>query len=135
MDVKEVIIKCEIPFLVRVDNPETDEFEFFTVPTEDYNAEIGFRMAPGGGKGNITTAAGADEDRLGYMSTTHVKARFREDFIKNMPEEVMELPGSAVLQMVGSEGNAKGEFSYYAEELTYCINKFLQIYKSHTGTV
>jgi len=132
MDTKEIIIRCEIPFLIRTDNPEDDEFQFFTIPTDNYTAEIGFRMAPGGGRGNITTAAGADEDRLGHVSTTHVKAKFGGDFIRSIPEEVHELPGSAVFQMGG--GNGQDEYSYYAEELTICINKFISIYKNQTDS-
>lgn len=129
METNKIIVKCEIPFLIRTDNPETDEFEFFPIPADDYTAEIGFRMAPGGGGGNITTAGAADEDRLGHMSTTHVKAKLDEKFIESIPDDVQQLPDSLVFQM--SSGGL-GEPSYIAEEVTSAINRFLSIYRTNT---
>lgn len=129
MDTKRIVVKCEIPFLIRTDDPETEDFAHFSVPTQDYTAELGFRMAPGGGKGNITTAGGSDEDRLGHMATTHVKTELDEEFVDNIPDEISDLPDSLQFQM-GSGGS--GEASYIVEEVTKCINKFLEIYKVNT---
>lgn len=129
METNKIIVKCEVPYLIRTDNPENDEFEFFSIPTGDYTAEIGFRMAPGGGSGNITTAGAADEDRLGHMSTTHVKTKLDKKFLESIPDNVQQLPDSLVFQM-GSGG--LGEPSYIAEEVTNSINKFLNIYRANT---
>lgn len=129
MNANKIIVECEVPFLIRTDNPENDEFEFFTILADDYSAEIGFRMVAGGGKGPMTTAGGADEDRMGHMSTTHVRANLDAEFIDNIPEDVKSLPDSVTFQM--SSGGL-GELSYIAEEVTDCINKFISVYKTQT---
>lgn len=131
MDTEKIIVKCEIPYLIRTDNPGTEEFEMFSIPRKEYTAQIGFRMAPGGGGGNITTAGASDEDRLGHMSTTHVKAVLNTDFIDNIPDDVHRMPESLEFRM-GSGGN--DEASYIVEEVTQSINQFLDIYKSKTGS-
>lgn len=131
METKQIIVECEIPFLIRTGDHKTDDFDFFSVPTQDYTAKIGFRMVPGGGKENVKIAGGFDEDRLGHMSTTRVKAEFDKEFIESIPNEVYRLPES-VERQVGKSGNT--ENAYVIEEVTKCVNIFIDIYRTNTGS-
>lgn len=132
MTVEKIVVQFKIPFLIRVGNPGSDGFEIYSIPFEEYTAKIGFDMEPGG-KGGVTIAAGAEEDRLGNLSSTKVQVVFGKDFIKSIPDDVLEIPGSAVFQIAGG-GVKDDKNGYIAKESTRCVNRFVKIYKSVTNS-
>ncbi|WP_247728620.1 hypothetical protein [Halovivax limisalsi] len=133
METEKIVVRFQIPFLIRVGDPSSDDLETYEIPFENYTAEIGFNMVPGGGEGGITTATGAEEDRLGNLSRTNTQVVFGEDFIETIPEDILEVPGSPVLQISGG-GQKKDKNEYIVEEATQCVNRFVNAYKSVTDS-
>ena len=127
MDITEVLVDFQIPYLLQVEDSLEGNSEPFHVAVDGTPAAIYFKKIPKSSGGPVI-AGQMIGDRLGNVSETAVRVHFDERLIDKIPQDRIEKsPPESLVHQGGS--NTDDSHGFIVEAAVAAINRFLRVYK------